>query len=272
MRIIHLINLFKPKNELQEKTINFVLRSINKSIKYHSYHHKDLEIIPIALFYKEDEDMVPSYFRKASVLEEDAYTKLEIETPIFKKVPFLKDIFNKGLSLVDDYDYMVYTNADIILTNDFYSKAVKKLEEQNLDCISITRRTIPDNLIIKCKLNNIIKNRVRNKTEKHPGHDTFVFRKGVVEGSDYGNVFIGFPPVGSFILFQAELNGFRIKIQKDEYLTYHLGDDRSWLGKELLPYMFKNKWESSRCFFDFDVYDMELKKKRNVIKKKELIN
>lgn len=271
MKIIHIINIFKTKDK--QNVFNKTFQSIKKSLRYHKKYHPNLNIIPIAVFYEEDEDIVPPYFKKASTLKNDAYKELNINSPVYKKVPFIKDIFNNAISLENDYDYLVYTNIDIIIVNDFYFKSLELFNsDNNISSLSITRRTVPEIFIPKTKLKKIVTGRIDKITEKHPGHDTFIIKKGVIEKCNFGNVFIGFPPIGTFILFQMELNGFNFKIIDDKYLTYHLGDDKTWLSKDLLPYLFKNNKEALLCFFDFDFYNIELKKKINKNKNEELID
>lgn len=261
MKVIHLINLFNPKNQNQTKILEYTINSIEQSINYHNNIHPDIEIVPIAVFYQEDEHVIPSFFKKTKCLEYDAFTYLKIDSPVFKKVPFLREMFNKTFDSDDYYDYFIYTNADIIVSNDFYIESIKMFKNKLVDVLSITRRTIPDYILPNLKFEDIFLKQIDIKTMSHPGHDTFIFRKGVLEKCNFADVFIGFPPVGTFILFICEINDFKIDIEKKAFITYHLGDDKEWLNKELLPYMFKNQFEAKQLFFDFNVYNKQLKKK-----------
>lgn len=258
MKIIHIVNFFTPKNEKQKNVFKFTKKSILNSINYHKEKYPDIEIEPIAVFYKEDEEIVPKFFKKAPYLEEDAYTKLNMESEIKIKLPFIREIFEKGLSLVKDYDYAVYTNSDIILSPNFYKESIDDMNNLKVDVSSITRRIVPYG---NNDLNEIVSGKLDKITKSHPGHDAFVFRKNILEKCDFGDVFIGFPPIGNFILFACNFITNEVFVFENKYTTYHIGEDEDWKNKKLHEYFFKNGKESKKFFFDFHSFHQELKKR-----------
>jgi hypothetical protein len=84
----------------------------------------------------------------------------------------------------------------------------------------------------------------------HSGFDCFVFKRSSFDGMNFGNVFIGVPPVGQVVLGQVEQtanNFYHINNSEDSIdypATFHLGSDMAWAGdRENNRMAFKSLWE-----------------------------
>ena len=67
--------------------------------------------------FKEDDAMVPDYFKKTAFLERSVADMAKFEKQ--KKLPLISDIL-ANLFNATDADYLIYTNNDIILQPFFY--------------------------------------------------------------------------------------------------------------------------------------------------------
>jgi len=129
------------------------------------------------------------------------------------------------------FEYVVYTNSDIILHEDFYNIVLSKILDEGFDAFSVNRQTISkykndEHLYTSNDLHSIFE----LEGEEHPGFDCFIMTKGILSNIELGNIIIGFPPIGQILELEIESNAkkFRNFSSLDLRATYHLGDDRSW--------------------------------------------
>ena len=134
-----------------------------------------------------------------------------------KRLPMIQDIFQavmdanrpsgcdkryasgspaKGCEL--GFDYFIYTNSDIGVHKSFYNQIESILRTDRLDAFSINRVGVPhvsDNgkpfSGTKRDLQKIF-HFMRTKGQKHPGWDTFVVHRSLLERIDLGNNFLGY--------------------------------------------------------------------------------
>jgi hypothetical protein len=141
-----------------------------------------------------------------------------------RKLALIKDILNP-LYNATDADYLIYTNLDIAVLPHFYL-SVDKIVAQGFDGFIINRRTI------RKRYSQIeeIPLLFAEAGEIHPGSDCFVFSRENYEKFLLGNVVIGCEFIG--LTLRTNLAVFSKKFEhfRDLHLTFHIGDDRVWLG------------------------------------------
>lgn len=189
--------------------------------------------------YPEDRTIIPSWFKITSDLERSIIDLDSFESP--RKLPLLKDILLK-LYQHSTADYFIYTNVDIGVQPHFYT-TIAKLIDKGYDCFTINRRTITGNFTKIEELPLMYK----EKGQAHPGHDCFVFNRTKLTSFEHCNACIGVDHIGKYFLFNLIALGHKFHIFEDQYLTFHIGDDRSWKNPKLVDYEQFNKKEVLDC-------------------------
>ena len=178
----------------------------------------------VAVFYPEDEKLVPSSFGKCSYLERSCLDFQEFKKQ--RKLPLLQDILTKAYEH-RNADYVIYTNVDIALMPHFYV-AAKKIMDEGYDAASIFRRTLSG----KYSSVDDLPSMYSDLGENHPGQDCFIIKRSLLEKIDLKNIVIG----TRFVAFAlcANLNIFSDKIVEfpKKHMTFHIGDDREWLNHD----------------------------------------
>ena len=183
-----------------------------------------------------------------------------------KKLPFIADIF-ENLKMHRDFstfDYVIYTNSDIILHERFYD-IVALVIQHGHDAFTINRQTVSETgkdglLFSAADLARIF----ALEGDEHPGSDCFVIKREIFEQIKLGDLYLGFPAFANFILFQLEAlaENYRVFESHELKATYHLGDDQSWREEdESTLELYKHQYHhaikdllplwSSFCWFDW---------------------
>lgn len=205
-------------------------------------------IVDITLYtaqYPEDREIISTGFNITSNLTKSIHDYANFDDKS-KKLPRLIDIIQK-LYDNSEADYFIYSNADIGVQKKFYI-LIKRLVESGHDSICIHRNDLPKEteelgVLDVSKLDKIY-NMKSTSTELHPGHDCFVFKRDIVPKLNLGNVFIGYPPVGTVLREQIKANSNNFcELDGTVNLTFHLGTDVSWSSytKTNNEYRLKNK-------------------------------
>lgn len=179
-----------------------------------------------------DEQVDMPGFRAVAPLTRNSADMYAFRRP--RKLPILKDILDR-LCAESSADYVVYTNVDIALQPHFYT-AVNEYIEQGFDAFVINRRTISAKYTSVAELERMY----GESGVAHPGYDCFVFRRNLYPQFILGNVFLGsghvdLPLVCSMISSAKQFGEFR-----DEHLTFHIGDSRSWWTWKNREYLRRN--------------------------------
>jgi hypothetical protein len=191
-----------------------------------------------AVFFKEDEDLIPNSFSKCSYLERSCLDFQTFEKQ--RKLPLLQDILTKAYEH-SDADYVIYTNVDIALMPHFYVTA-KKLMDEGYDAIKIFRRTLSS----EYESVSDIPNMYADLGENHPGTDCFIMKRSLIEKIDLKNIVVGCMYVAHAL--NANLHAFSDKTTDltTHHLTFHIGDDRTWANQN--EYSEYNSAESDKMF------------------------
>lgn len=202
--------------------------------------------------FKEDRHIVPSSFLTLKDLSRSILTEFpDLREYTTKKIPFLGDIFDnlKSDPNYEKFDYIIYTNSDIIVHEDFYNIVESIITTDGYDGFTINRVTLPENdNYTELDLDTIynLKGRV------HPGTDCFIMKRSVFEKIRMGNVFLGHPPVACSLKMQTKAYAEKFKMFRSHHFnaTFHLGDPRSWRSEGKLKrknFEQLNDLHSKRC-------------------------
>lgn len=228
MKIAHIINPYNcdinnPSYLYNAQPITFKSMLISK--KFIENNNKNIKIDLLTINYEEDDEIIPKYFIRLPYLNRS--TKDYYETN--KKLPFINDIIQSPLKYKNDYDYIIYSNCDISVKKHFYEKIYNIIKYQKLKSFTINRRdNIPKKVGNYIFTEKDLKYLYKFKGKKHPGNDCFIIHKSLLKKIDLKDLFIGYGPWGSVlvkILIKLDNN---FKKFKNEFITFHLGSDRSW--------------------------------------------
>jgi len=230
IKIAHIINPVKVDNgnsSYLDIAQPITFRSMLRAKKYAKKKGIEVELFTVQ-FSNTDSSIVPRGFSILPNLDKSIKDYHKFENKI-KTLPRIRDIID-ALYENSEAEYFIYTNVDIGLQENFYVK-VRNLIEKGHDALCINRRDIPkrlNNKVLRAKDLDIIYNL---KGEKHPGRDTFIFKRSIVPNLKLKNVFIGLPPVGLVLFTQIKRNSNNMLYIRDgcrKKFTFHMGSDRSW--------------------------------------------
>jgi hypothetical protein len=180
----------------------------------------DIDVTCVAACYPEDRALAPAQFIERTL---PARSLRDLLPWIgVRKLPFLHDILVQAADATEA-DYLVYTNADIILHKTFYQR-VAALLATGLESLTITRRTVEASYSASDALAAI----EAEPGSPHPGFDCFVLPWAAVHTLDLGRLCIGLqgwegPLIGNLLLHARPFAIFR-----DEHVTFHLGREQAW--------------------------------------------
>jgi hypothetical protein len=230
IKIGHVINPFNCKENnpsylyhAQPITFESMKRSRNKALE------NEINVELFSVNYPEDDEIVPDYFTKLPYLKKS--TKSEFNNLGNKKLPIIQEIFDSILKN-SDCDYIIFTNSDIGIQENFYLKVVDIILKYKIDCFTITRRDIPKVLNKKVLSINDLNLIYNIKGVNHPGSDCFIIKKDILKKLNLGKMFLAYAGWGIALTFLLnKITNF--KKFNDLFLTFHLGKDRPWQGKSL---------------------------------------
>ncbi|MFL7839601.1 MAG: hypothetical protein ACK2U0_18395 [Candidatus Promineifilaceae bacterium] len=194
--------------------------------------------IDVELFsaqFPQDRSIIPDDFILTTDLERSVLDVAEFK--VDWKLPLLRDILDR-LYAASTADYFIYTNVDIALQPQFYC-AVKGFIQQGYDSFVINRRTIPATYLTVEELDLMYVERGK----AHRGWDCFVFPRQLYPHFKLFDVCVGAGRVGLAMLANLEAFSQRFSEFRDEYLTFHIGDPRTWLSKDHLDFYVHNSAE-----------------------------
>lgn len=178
-------------------------------------HATEVKVGLLAVCYPEDAVVVPSYlnllpYLTCSILD----VKPQSNT---KKLPFIKDILD-ALYQNSQAEYLIYTNADIILQPHFY-QAVAAYLQQGHDALIINRRRIPPKYNSPAQLPQIW----AETGSPHPGFDCFVFHRSLYAQFVLGEVIVGTPFIEATLAHNVFAFSQNYLLLDNHHLTAHLG-------------------------------------------------
>ena len=228
MRIAHIINpvlVDENNSSYLYYTQPITFESLHKAKIYGEKKQQNLQIELYTIAYPEDNTIIPDYFIKLPCLNQS--TKDYYPGISTKKLPFLQDIFD-SINKYVNADYIIFSNTDIIVHYKLYDFIYINIEKYNYDSMIINRRDNIPKFINNIQLNyehlNII---FELEGEKHIGRDCFIIKKCIFKNINVQDIFIAHPPWGLILMKYLDKNSNNFKLFRNEYLTFHLGNDNN---------------------------------------------
>ena len=138
-----------------------------------------------------------------------------------RKLPLIRDVLDAVIHATDA-DNIIYSNVDISLMPGFYRYVSAKLSDY--DALVINRRTIEKAETADFPLEHFY----AQPGSLHPGFDCFAFKRALYSRFSLGQACIGANWIGRIVLVNMMAYAANIWVEKEDHLTFHLGDDRSW--------------------------------------------
>lgn len=183
-----------------------------------------------------DTSVVPNDFSRTAYLSRDVSNLDNFSKP--RPFPILKDILDR-LYNESDADYLIFTNVDIGVQPNFYSKVVEFIEAGH-DAFIINRRRIP------AKFSSVeeLEDMYREHGKKHPGFDCFVFHRDLYPKFSLAEVCTGVPFIGITLAQNLFCFAKNPKVFTEERLTFHIGMEifKGRAPREYLSYNRKQFW------------------------------
>ncbi len=212
LNLAHIINpVVAPEGTELHKVQPIVFRSMQLAKEHATQAKVDL----LSVCYLEDEAMVPPYFSKLPFLTRSAKDVNGFNSA--KKLPFITDIL-QALSDNSDAEYLIYTNADIILQPYFYQATVNYLK-QGHDAIIVNRRRVAPKYDTPEQLPEIW----AETGNLHPGFDCFIFHRTLLEKFALGDILIGVPFIEATLAHNIFAYSNNYLLLDNHHLTAHLG-------------------------------------------------
>jgi len=169
----------------------------------------ELQITLGAVTVNGDEVAIPDYMKHLGTVSAAS----EISSA---QLPYLQDILNCAKNS-GNYDLVIYSNMDIAVQPSFYLQ-VQEYYKRGYDAFCINRRRI----VSQYKSITELPQMYLNKGLPHPGLDTFVMSKAVLEKLNVGKVVIGRPYVDMALLYAIVAASKRFTLIARRQLTFHL--------------------------------------------------
>lgn len=233
--IAHIINPFQANQESDLYTAQPITFESMRRAK-----EKAKEVVQVELLsaqFEEDSAVAPDYFKQTQHLNQSVLDKHHFIKKI--KLPLLHDILERAYH-ESSADYIIYTNVDIGVYPDFYTK-VNDFINAGHDAFIINRRRLPGNYKRLSDLEMIYK----EKGKSHPGFDCFVFHRRLFPQFKLDGICIGVP----FIEISFSQNLFALsktfKLYDKEILTFHIGEEifKRRAPKEYYKYNQQQFWK-----------------------------
>ncbi|MES2632433.1 MAG: hypothetical protein V4669_05645 [Pseudomonadota bacterium] len=218
----HLINpVFKPPGHELSVAQPVTFASMDRA-RQHFAQETGGHVRVICAIYDEDEPLVPPFAEGVIRLRKSFRDVVASgEAP---KLPLVQELLD-GAGPIASGEYIVFSNIDIALMPNFYTAAAAYLAS-GYDNLVINRRTI---LPAPSQLNNLdlLYSLAGNP---HPGYDCFVFRIADLQRFAMGNLVVGLPGFDWIMALNLWYRGGRNLGLYDHHLTFHIGDDKSWMS------------------------------------------
>jgi hypothetical protein len=219
MKIAHIVNLLTPR---EGSDLVLAQQVTLESLRRAKQAAANIDVNLLSAQYAEDRSEVPEWFTPTENLRNSS---LDHEQFLDKrKLPSLEEIWMRLLSNSEGADYIIYSNVDIAVKPKFYSR-VAELMSEGWEAISITRRTLSSDYSKVEEIDEMF----LDEGLPHPGDDCFVIRRDCAGRLKISDAFIGVAWFDKILLINL---AWRTLFKKyyDEHITFHIGDDRTWLN------------------------------------------
>ena len=224
MRLLHVLNPVKmPEDHELEWTQKMVFESMRQARE-----RSNLQIGLLASSFEEDASFIPDYFVTLPFLERSVQDLGNFSDK--RKLPLITDILKAAYDYSQDGDYLIYTNADILVLPQFYEYIQNFIENDLGDALIVNRRRIGQ----EYKRVEDLPMVWSEIGKSHPGFDCFVFKRELFPQMVLGNVCIGIPYIGVTLAHNIFALAERPVYKPDLHLTVHMGMEVLWKSNQEL--------------------------------------
>ena len=210
---------------------------VYKSFKIAKENSREQKITHFKCSFENEEDTIFENFKETEALKRSVLDLKKFKSK--RKLPLLSDILENLYKSSSDGDYLIYTNADIILLPHFYERLSNLISEGH-DGIIVNRRTLSKKFSNTDEMGSIYS----EIGSTHPGFDCFVFKRNLFEKFYLGQSCLGVHLAGRSLFYNLFCFCKNLIVVKDEHLTAHIGDDNSSKSIEQLDYIRHNTLEA----------------------------
>jgi hypothetical protein len=241
-KIAHIVNLsiFPETSELHSaQTVTIKTMEIARDF--------GLGTVDVALLsaqYSEEHRVVPESFIKTRDLDRSVLDVGTFQVP--RKLPIIKDILDRAYETVEA-DYIIYSNVDIGLLPNFYV-SIDKLIDSGFDSLVVNRRTISKS---HTRVEDIPL-MFAEAGHPHMGYDCFIFKREAYKNFALGFICVGAPHIGKAMIVNQILNSNKFNVFRDQHLTFHIGNDKTWISGSLKDYETHNQREFNKILVSLD--------------------
>jgi len=197
--------------------------------------------------YPEDTPAMPKGFTRCKDLKDEIGNYRNFYK--YRKLPLFREILDR-LYQTSDADYFIQTNVDICLMPHFY-ESVMRLLKMGYDALVINKRLISRHY----KKIEEIPEMYCDLGMDHNGCDCFVFKRDVYPHYNLGNICMGTPWSETTLVANMVRYSNRFLFLKKPHLTFHIGDSRTWLHKDLADYRQFNTEEFAKTITKIEKED-----------------
>jgi hypothetical protein len=242
VEIAHIVNpvLADPSSDLYTaQPITF--ETMRRARAYAAPH---LKINLFSAQFAWDETAAPAGFARTADLTRSVLDVAQFKIP--RQLPLLADILDR-LYQQSQAEYFIYTNVDIALQPSFYV-AVHGYIQDGFDSFVINRRTIDARYATIGELDEMYS----DHGIAHRGWDCFIFPSHFCPRFRLYDVCLGASRVGLALLSNLVALSHNFYEFKEEYLTFHIGDEQSWRQREYADYSVHNTVQLMRILSELE--------------------
>jgi hypothetical protein len=267
MTLAHIVNPIKLRQDVRASHLDVAQGVTLKSMAFSKALVSEGNTVElVAVTHQKENVEIPSGFIRANPICRYAYEFSPMLLNHEPKRRFVRicDILNNGCKAING-DYYIYSNIDIGLQLNFY-KRIFNLLERGYDGLAINREDVPKEMGGHVLGQDDLEQIWRLPGKRHMGVDCVVFSSKLIYKMQFGNVFVGAPPVGAVLLTQVRRYAKKFKWIKNERLTFHLGEDKAWQSEAAKVFHLANKIEAKGLWDDV-FRDNIFKRMLNLFKK-----
>lgn len=238
IRLAHIVNLFQPHETSDLKLAQAV--TVKSMLRAKAAASGTVDVMLLSSQFEADSSVVPTGFTATNNLERDVTNRGQFKNP--RPLPILKDILDR-LYNESEADYLIFSNVDIGIQPDFYSRVAEFIEVGH-DAFIINRRRIPEKFSSADQLDEIL----NEKGKKHPGFDCFVFHRSLYPKFSLAHVCTGVPFIGITLAQNIFCFAKKPKVFTEEHLTFHIGMElfKGRAPREYLLYNRRQFWKAMK--------------------------
>jgi hypothetical protein len=219
MRLAHLVHFFGTTDPEHQTAQKLVAESMRRAKGYAQADNVDVELLCVQR--PQNPFDCPSGFIEAEPLTRTIHDFGDFDVPA---LPLIGDLLDR-LYAASTAEYLIYSNADIVLMPHFYS-AIAELIQQGYHAMEIRRRTVFGKILERNTSTLALLSAELGK--EHPGHDCFIYRRDFQDQFLWHPVCVGVPMVGCAVLLNLIAATQASCHLPDLHLTFHLEDSTRW--------------------------------------------